>query len=248
MTEQACATCGATYDAEEFDDCPDCASAENDSLTDLDRAQDPSTDSDLLGRLAFSSDPDVAAAVLANPSTPDWAVRRFGGSPTGAGSSDGPSGPSRVGPWLGTSTMESWPGYEVAEIVGMVVGTASTNWKQGNRGGMFNKQEGRVDWAVGEAINRMTQQARTMRANAVLSVHTAINESEGTGMAFKSSGAAAVGTAVRLVRSQDGSKAGEGMKVCGVCREVVRDEARKCRFCLEWFDPLAEGSSPPRRN
>lgn len=44
---------------------------------DLEAARNESTPSNDLGKLAFSEDPAVREAVLANPNTPDWARRRI---------------------------------------------------------------------------------------------------------------------------------------------------------------------------
>ena len=44
--------------------------------SDLDRARDPQTSADELGKLVLASDPIVVEAALANPQTPIWAIRR----------------------------------------------------------------------------------------------------------------------------------------------------------------------------
>lgn len=47
-------------------------------MEDLEQARNVSTPSDVLGKLALSENPEVAAAAAANPNTPDWALRRAG--------------------------------------------------------------------------------------------------------------------------------------------------------------------------
>lgn len=49
-------------------------------MSDLELASNESTPSDVLGKLALSDNPAVAAAAAANPNTPEWALRRAGGS------------------------------------------------------------------------------------------------------------------------------------------------------------------------
>lgn len=45
-------------------------------MSDIDAAGDPNTSPDELGKLANHSDPKVAEAAAANPSTPQWAKNR----------------------------------------------------------------------------------------------------------------------------------------------------------------------------
>lgn len=75
----SCPNCPTQYSADEFAECPTCTRAANRAV-ELDIARDPETDPDTLGKLAFTKDPQVLQAVLANPRTPDWAVLRFGGA------------------------------------------------------------------------------------------------------------------------------------------------------------------------
>lgn len=54
------------------------ANVDKSHADDLNRASDPGTSSSELGKLAFSEDPAVVAAVLDNPNTPSWVLGRFG--------------------------------------------------------------------------------------------------------------------------------------------------------------------------
>ncbi len=106
------------------------------------------------------------------------------------------------------STTSEIAGYEVQENLGVVYGTCSTVNKQGDKGGVkksiWNKQDARMDYAVGEAMNRLSVNACAVGANAVGGLTVAVNESEGSGVAsFRSTGAVALGTAVRVVESSD---------------------------------------------
>ena len=40
--------------------------------------------------------------------------------------------------------------------------------------------------------------------------------------------------------------AATGVKACAYCGELIRAEARKCRFCGEWFDDGAPLAAPAR--
>lgn len=58
------------------------ANVDKPGADELNRASDPGTSSSELGKLAFSEDPAVVAAVLDNPSTPSWVLGRFGAQQT----------------------------------------------------------------------------------------------------------------------------------------------------------------------
>lgn len=104
-------------------------------------------------------------------------------------------------------TMDSLPGHEVVEVLGLVSAAASTTNQQGSDrdGGIRNLQEGRLKWAVDTAIERMVAKASGVGANAVIGVQVAVNESEGSALGFRSTGAVVTGTAV-VVRSQGSTK------------------------------------------
>jgi len=69
-----CATCGNRYNTDLSDECPICEYRE------IEKASDPSTDPETLGKFALSKNSEVVEAALANPNTPDWAKRRVQGN------------------------------------------------------------------------------------------------------------------------------------------------------------------------
>lgn len=111
---------------------------------------------------------------------------------------------------LAMSTTNEIAGYRVEKNLGLIYGTCSTVNKQGDKGGVkksvWNKQDARMDYAVGEATKRMSSNARAVKANAVVGVSVAVNESEGSGVSsFRSTGAVVMGTAVLVVPIDGGT-------------------------------------------
>ena len=96
-------------------------------------------------------------------------------------------------------TTESIPGFRVDRMVGGVFATASTNWQAGStKKGIWNNQESRMEWAVQTALARMGKKAESMGADAIVGTTVAVNESEGSNLSFRSTGAVVMGTAVTL--------------------------------------------------
>jgi uncharacterized protein YbjQ (UPF0145 family) len=107
----------------------------------------------------------------------------------------------RVGMLL--STTESVPGHCVVTHVGLVSATASTTNKSTDEiDGIFNKQEGRMSWAIQEATARLVDKAAHMGANAIVGLVLAVNESEGSTLSWRSTGVGMLGTAVIVTPEQ----------------------------------------------
>lgn len=211
-----CETCGTKYNDALMESCPLCegralATARD---SDLAAAQNPETSEDTLGKLAMDSDPEISAAALANPNTPQWAKNRLQGRSPGATSERSGRRAPRLGvrgadDWVMTSTTSEIVGYRVVESLGVVFGTSSTVNKSSEkggklRGGWVNTQDGRMAYAVEEATERMLDNARRRNANAVVGVSIAVNESEGSGISsWRSTGAVVSGTAVSVVSIEE---------------------------------------------
>lgn len=198
--------------------------------TDLERASSPDTSADDLGKLAFSNDAFVVDAVLANPNTPTWAVRRVRSSrgldpDSGDKATTKTSDRIRRGPLV--TTTPTIPGYDIVDVLGLVSATSS-NVALG-----LNRQATRLDKAVAGAANSLIAEARQMGANAVIGLTLAINSSEGGSAAFggSSEGAVLLGTAVFVKPSGHDAVT----KTCPVCQEVIHARAAKCPHCAEWL-------------
>ena len=107
------------------------------------------------------------------------------------------------------STTGDLVGYVVLENLGLAFGTCSTVNKAGDKGGggtsnVFTTQDQRMAYSVEEATRRLSAKARRLGANGIVGVSVAVNESEGSGLSsFRSTGAVAFGTAVRVAPMSD---------------------------------------------
>lgn len=130
---QMCPTCGQPWSGESTN--PSDAIAIEDASTrrQLELASDPGTSPDDLGKLSFSDNPDVLAAVLVNPNTPQWAINRAGARvqqanvPWGSSSMPGRSGslggsgaPALIGAVAGEPANAGSPTASVAPEAGSV--------------------------------------------------------------------------------------------------------------------------------
>ena len=78
MPMKQCGECNSTYNDAMADECPICKDRREKASQDSKLASALSTDTseDTLGKLAMDDDPDVRAAAVANPNTPQWAKNR----------------------------------------------------------------------------------------------------------------------------------------------------------------------------
>lgn len=227
---RSCSGCQTTYDAFKSPTCPGCGRDDRSprgARDPLEIAQDPTSPDDELGKLAFSNDPLVQAAVLANPNTPSWARNRMTARGPTAAVHEGPTG-ARLAPNMVT-TADSLPGYDVIRSLG-IVAVAASKMALG-----WNRQSTRLSSVVNTSLTELLDDARTKGANAVIGLRIAINNSAGSlGPSGSSEGAVLMGTAVTVRRQVEPSTA-DALKSCPTCREQVHAWARKCRYCLEWF-------------
>jgi uncharacterized protein YbjQ (UPF0145 family) len=101
------------------------------------------------------------------------------------------------------TTLQSIPGYDVSEVLGIVYATnSSTGFKAKDEGGsMINRLEVRLEHTTREALKDLWDKAQRLGANAVLGVTIAAAEAEGSGvMAARSSGVVVLGTAAKVTR------------------------------------------------
>ena len=75
MPMKQCGECNSTYNDAMADECPICKGRQ-DTAKLVAQAQSTDTSEDTLGKLAMDDDPDVRAAAVANPNTPQWAKNR----------------------------------------------------------------------------------------------------------------------------------------------------------------------------
>ena len=78
MPMKQCDECNSSYNDAMADECPICKGRQESASQDskLAAAQSMDTSEDTLGKLAMDDDPDVRAAAVANPNTPQWAKNR----------------------------------------------------------------------------------------------------------------------------------------------------------------------------
>ncbi len=210
---QTCETCSTVYRSDEFGTCPTCRSRDPHVPSDdaLARATDPTTPDDELGKLAFHDDAAVRAAVYANRSTPTWARNRLRREvdPSSTPPEWEPSQPYR-GPSSGrlyapnsmVTTLDFVPGHTIMESKGLIYATTSTVGTKAKTddGSLINRLEGRLEHATRESLDKLWRRARQEGANAVVAVHIAAADSEGSGLStFRSSGVVLIGTAVVVV-------------------------------------------------
>lgn len=180
---------------------------ETDPDQSLQRAGDPATDEDDLGKLAFHDDARVRQAVLGNPSTPAWARSRLQRemapsapmalAPLGGQPSSGSGRLYALNPFV--STLDFIPGHTVVAVKGTIYSSTSTMGTKAKTddGSWINRLEGRLEHATRESLQKLWQRAQQEGANAVIGVRIAAADSEGSGvMAARSSGVVLLGTAV----------------------------------------------------
>jgi uncharacterized protein YbjQ (UPF0145 family) len=213
-------------------------------------ARDPETDSDTLGKLVFSEDPAVVAAVVQHPSTPMWAIKRASnrseaqiadavesrreaiqeslrepGAPPKP-ETPSPSAQTRKADVLVVTT-DTIPNQRIVTVMGLVFST------QSKVAIGLNKQQTRLAQGLVGSLRLIKAEAAGRGANAIVGLHMASNSSQGSSAAFFGSSDAIVlfGTAVLAVPLEPS----HGM-TCPFCREGVHREAVKCKHCGEFLN------------
>jgi uncharacterized protein YbjQ (UPF0145 family) len=100
------------------------------------------------------------------------------------------------------TTLDFVPGHTIMESKGLIYATTSTVGTKAKTddGSLINRLEGRLEHATRESLDKLWRRARQEGANAVVAVHIAAADSEGSGLStFRSSGVVLIGTAVVVV-------------------------------------------------
>ena len=128
-----------------------------DVMSDLDAASDPNTSADELGKLANHSDPEVVAAAVANPNTPQWAKNRAAGRSGEVPPSGSSSPPTRVKRGSTTSSeakrlaTKSAISYIIAAVTFLMGATIGSSWLESIRVSRC-LSEGECDSAAGMIV------------------------------------------------------------------------------------------------
>jgi uncharacterized protein YbjQ (UPF0145 family) len=241
----SCSSCSTTFNDSEFNSCPTCASRQvtdvvaADDESALALAKDRDTSSEVLSQLAISTkDPQVALALMLNPSTPDRGRRRLqnmatpemthafrqAGVPENWALVEGIGVPNAISPnKVLLATSPELADHDIVRTIGLVYSARShTKWKA-------NTQRDRLLIALDGAMARLRESSAEVGANAVVSVAIAANSSEGGSAVFGGSSDAIIllGTAV-WVRKRTAPAV---RRPCPICKEDIISDALKCRFC-----------------
>ncbi len=128
-----------------------------DVMTDLDAANDPNTSPDELGKLANHSDPEVVAAAVSNPNTPQWAKNRAAGRSSEAPPSGSSSATTRVkrgsttSPEVKRLATRSAISYLIAAVTFLMGATIGSSWLESIRVSRC-LSEGECDSAAGMIV------------------------------------------------------------------------------------------------
>lgn len=104
------------------------------------------------------------------------------------------------------TTLETIPGYEITELLGLIFATTSTTGMKAkdDDGSIANRLEVRLEHCTRESLEKLWKKGIRLGGDAIVGIKVSTSQAEGSGVnPTKSSGVLAIGTLVRLKKRTD---------------------------------------------